>query len=177
MIVITMAFSPLLLKKFGKKKMSLGGLVLAVLGQIIFMFNPYNQTLVFLSCILRGIGFAPLNSVFYGFVNEAVEFGQWKSHIRQEGPIFAGSNMGTKFGAGAASAIMTSLLGWAGYISTSGTAVVQPDSAVNMIITIYTWGPVLVYAGYILLLLLYRLDKKYPAIMKELEEREARGEL
>lgn len=72
---------------------------------------------------------------------------------------------------------MTSLLGWAGYISTSGTAVVQPDSAVNMIITIYTWGPVLVYAGYILLLLLYRLDKKYPAIMKELEEREARGEL
>lgn len=53
----------------------------------------------------------------------------------------------------------------------------QPDSAVNMIITIYAWGPVLVYAGYILLLLLYRLDKKYPAIMKELEEREARGEL
>lgn len=177
MIVITMAFSPYLLKKFGKKKMSLGGLVIAVAGQVIFMFNPYNQTLVFLSCILRGIGFAPLNSVFYGFVNEAVEFGQWKSHIRQEGPIFAGSNMGTKFGAGAASALMTSLMGMAGYISTTGASVVQPDSAVNMIISIYTWGPVLVYAGYTLLLLLYKLDKKYPAIMKELAEREARGEL
>ena len=177
MIIITMAFSPWLLKRFGKKKMSLGGIVIAVMGQIILLANPYNQTLVFLSCILRGIGFAPLNSVFYGFVNEAVEFGQWKSHIRQEGPIFAGSNMGTKFGAGAASAIMTSLMGYAGYISTTGGTITQPDSAIQMIMGIYKWGPLLVFAGYTVLLLLYKLEKRYPEIMKELEEREARGEL
>ena len=177
MIIITMAFSPWLLKRFGKKKMSLGGIVIAVMGQIILLANPYNQTLVFLSCILRGIGFAPLNSVFYGFVNEAVEFGQWKSHIRQEGPIFAGSNMGTKFGAGAASAIMTSLMGYAGYISTTGGTITQPDSAIQMIMGIYKWGPSLVFAGYTVLLLLYKLEKRYPEIMKELEEREARGEL
>lgn len=177
MIFITMAFSPMLLKRFGKKKMSLGGIVIAVLGQVIFMINPYNITFVMVGCALRGIGFAPLNSVFYGFVNEAVEFGQWKTHIRQEGPIFAGSNMGTKFGAGMASVVMTSLMGWAGYISSTGGAVVQPVSAVNMIVRIYTWGPILVFAAYTVLLLVYKLDKKYPAIMAELAERESRGEL
>ena len=177
MIVVTMVFSPRLLKRFGKKKMSLGGIVIAVIGQVLFILNPYNQTMVFIGCVLRGIGFAPLNSVFYGFVNEAVEFGQWKSHIRQEGPIFAGSNMGTKFGAGAASALMTALMGYAGYVSTTGGTVVQPDSAINMIVNIYKWGPLLVFAGYVILLLLYKLEKRYPEIMKELAEREARGEL
>ena len=177
MIVITMVFSPKLLKKYGKKTMSLGGLVFAVVGQFIFIMNPYSVACVFTGCVLRGIGFAPLNSVFYGFVNEAVEFGQWKSHIRQEGPIFAGSNMGTKFGAGAASALMTSLMGYAGYISTNGTTIVQPDSAIDMIVRIYKWGPLIVFAGYIILLLVYKLEKRYPEIMKELAAREARGEL
>lgn len=177
MIVITMFFSPRLLRRFGKKKMSLAGVVIALAGHLIYLIDPYNINLVFASCIIRGIGFAPLNSVFYGFVGEAVEFGQWKSHVRQEGLVFAGSNMGTKFGAGVTAALMTGLLGAAGYISSTGAAVVQPQSAVNMIINIYKIGPVIVWAAYIILLALYQLEKKYPAIMAELAEREARGEL
>lgn len=177
MIVITMVFSPILLKKFGKRNMSLYGVIIALAGQVIYMINPYSMPLVFMSCIVRGIGFAPLNSVFYGFVGEAVEYGQYKSHIRQEGLIFAGSNMGTKFGAGATAALMTTLLSVAGYISSSGTTVVQPQSAINMIIGIYKWGPVIVWVAYIVLLLLYKLEKNYPTIMKELQRREALGEM
>ena len=100
-----------------------------------------------------------------------------ESHVRQEGLVFAGSNMGTKFGAGVTAALMTGLLGAAGYISSTGTAVVQPQSAVDMIINIYKIGPVIVWVAYIILLALYQLEKKYPAIMAELSEREARGEL
>ena len=72
---------------------------------------------------------------------------------------------------------MTSLMGYAGYISTTGGTITQPDSAIQMIMGIYKWGPLLVFAGYTVLLLLYKLEKRYPEIMKELEEREARGEL
>ena len=46
-----------------------------------------------------------------------------------------------------------------------------------MIQNIYVWGPVLVWIIAVVVLFLYKLDKKYPAIMKELAEREARGEL
>ena len=53
----------------------------------------------------------------------------------------------------------------------------KPQSVVNMIMNIYKVGPLIVWVTVVIILLLYRLDKKYPMIMKELEEREARGEL
>ena len=39
------------------------------------------------------------------------------------------------------------------------------------------WGPILIWAVAIIVLLLYKLDKIYPNIMKDLAEREARGEM
>ena len=63
------------------------------------------------------------------------------------------------------------------YISSTGSAVVQSQSAINSIINIYMFGPLLIFVGVLIVGLLYQLDKKYPAIMKELAEREARGEL
>lgn len=46
-----------------------------------------------------------------------------------------------------------------------------------MIINIYKFGPMVVWVTVIITLALYKLDKKYPKIMEELEEREARDEL
>ena len=46
-----------------------------------------------------------------------------------------------------------------------------------MIIQIYKFGPLIVAVIAIVTLYLYRLDGKYDAIMEELREREARGEL
>lgn len=76
-----------------------------------------------------------------------------------------------------ASAAMTGLLSAAGYVSSSVGMAVQPESALNMIVTIYKFGPLIIAAAAIITLALYRLDKKYPAIMDELMERESRGEL
>ena len=53
----------------------------------------------------------------------------------------------------------------------------QPDSALHMIINIYKVGPLVVAGGVLLVLLFYHLDKQYPDIMKELIEREAKGEM
>ena len=67
-------------------------------------------------------------AVVFGMVGDVVEFGQWKTHIRQESLIFAGGSIGTKVGAGLASALMTDLLSFAGYVSTSAGAAAQPES-------------------------------------------------
>lgn len=80
-------------------------------------------------------------------------------------------------GAGVASAAMTGLVSFAGYISTSSGMATQPQSALNMIIQIYKFGPLIVAGGVLIVLLFYKLDKKYADIMKELIDREARGEL
>lgn len=46
-----------------------------------------------------------------------------------------------------------------------------------MIQNIYLYGPLLIWAIALIVLILYKLDKLYPTIMQELKEREARGEM
>ena len=166
-----------LIRKFGKRNIALAGSFIALAGQILFFLNPHSFPWMVMSCVARAIGLAPLNAVVFGMVGDVVEFGQWKTHIRQESLIFAGGSIGTKVGAGFASAAMTGLLSMSGYLSSSVGTAAQPDSALNMIISIYKFGPMLIAVVAIITLSLYKLDRVYPDIMKELIERESRGEL
>lgn len=176
-IVVATFLSPMLLKKYGKRNMSLAGACLALVGQLIFCLNPTNLGFMVFSCVIRGLGLAPLNSIVFGFLGDVVEFGQWKNHIRQESLIFAGSSVGMKVGAGLTSAIITGLLSLSGYISSTSGVMEQPDSAIRMIINVYRFAPLVVWVSVIITLSLYKLDKMYPMIMKELTEREAKGML
>lgn len=178
LIIVGATFlSPMLLKRFGKRNMSLAGACLALAGQVIFCINPTNFGFMVFSCVIRGLGLAPLNSIVFGFLGDVVEFGQWKTHIRQESLIFAGSSVGMKLGAGLTSAIITGLLSAAGYISSSAGNIQQPDSAIQMIINVYRFAPMVVWVSVIITLALYKLDKMYPKIMEKLAEREANGML
>ena len=178
LVMVSFTFiSPVLLKKFGKRNMSLAGICLALIGHLIFLLNPLNFYWVLFSCIIRGIGLAPLNSVIFGFLGDVIEYGQWKTHLRQEGLIFSGGSVGTKIGSGLTAAILTGLLSMSGYISSSSGNVIQSQSAIDMIVQIYMYGPIIVWVIIIVSLLLYKLDKIYPKIMKDLVEREAAGKL
>lgn len=168
---------PLLLRRFGKRNMSLVGAVVAVVAHAALLLNPTSFSWALGTSIVRALGEAPLTAVVFGMMGDVIEFGQWKSHIRQEALIFGGGSLGFKIGTGVTSAVITSLLNQAGYLSSTGGAVTQPASAVAMIQNIYVWGPTLVWAVAVVALILYRLDQKYPKIMTELAEREARGEL
>lgn len=164
--------SPALVKKFGKRNMSLIGITFALIGHLAFFLNPTSFVWALASCIIRGIGLAPLNSIIFGFLGDAVDFGHWKSGIRQESLVFAAGSVGAKVGGGLTSAIMTSLLSMAGYVSATNGSQMQPQSAIDMIIDIYKYGPMLVWIIIIIVLCFYKLDKQYPQIMKELNERE-----
>ena len=91
--------------------------------------------------------------------------------------MFGAGSMGFKIGTGITSAIMTLMLEGAGFLSSTAGGAAQPDSAVSMITTIFKFGPILVWIVAIIVLVFYKLDKIYPKVMKELAEREARGEM
>lgn len=176
-LVIGAMLCPVLLRRFGKRDLSLAGAVIAVAAHMALLLNPHSFAWALVTSIVRALGEAPLTAVVFGMMGDVIEFGQWKTHIRQEALIFGGGSLGFKIGTGVTSAVLSNLLDKAGYISSTGAAVVQPESAVSMIQSIYVWGPTLVWAVAVVALVLYKLDKKYPAIMKELSEREARGEM
>lgn len=166
-----------LIRKYGKRNAALAGAFVALAGQFLFFLNPSSFPWMVMSCVTRAVGLAPLNAAVFGMIGDVVEFGQWKAHIRQESLIFAGGSIGTKVGSGVASAAMTGLLSAAGYISSASGTVTQPPQALDMIINIYKGGPLIVAVLAVITLSLYKLDRKYPAIMEELAKREARGEL
>lgn len=176
-IFVMAVFSPRLLKRFGKRNMSLYGVIICFVGHAIFLLNSTDFNWVVFSCVIRGIGFAPVQSVIFGFLGDAVEYGQWKTHIRQEGLIFSGGSVGTKVGSGLTSAALTGLLSYVGYVASSSGAVAQSQDVINMIVSIYEWGPIFVWAVLLLILFFYKLDKVYPQIMRDLIAREAKGEL
>lgn len=166
-----------LIRRYGKRNTALAGAAVALIGQIIFVMNPYSFSWMVMSCIVRAIGLAPLNAGVFGMIGDVVEYGQWKTHLRQESMIFAGGSIGTKVGSGVASAAMTGLLAAAGYVSSAGGAAVQPQTALDMIVNIYKFGPMIVAGAAVVTLSLYHLDKKYNSIMEELTKREAAGVL
>ena len=68
-------------------------------------------------------------------------------------------------------------IAFAGYVTSSSGVATQSQETLNMIINIYKVGPIIIALLAFVTLALYKLDKMYPDIMKELTEREARGEL
>lgn len=176
-IFCTVTICPRLLKKLGKRKMSLIGVIVALVGHLIYCLNPMNFYWVVFSCFIRGVGFAPLNSVIFGFLGDVVEYGQWKFHIRTEGLIFSGGSIGYKVGLGLTGALITMLMSWSGYVVSSTGSAVQPQSAIDMIVNIYMYGMIIIWVILLGILAVYKLDKEYPRIMRDLVEREARGEM
>lgn len=168
---------PLFLRKFIKRDLALAGCVLAVIAQIAFLFNPTSYAWMLGVTILRGIGQAPLTALVFGMMGDVIEYGQWKFHIRQESLVFGGGSLGFKVGTGMTSALISMMLTRAGYISSTTGGAVQPASATDMIMTLYKFGPIIIWGIAVVVLLFYKLDRLYPQIMSDLAERETCGEL
>lgn len=176
-LIVGALLCPILLQKFNKRNLSLAGCIVVVIAHALIMLNPMSFRWILVMTIIRSLGQAPLTSLVFGMMGDVVEYGQWKSHLRQESLIFGGGSLGFKIGTGITSAVMTAMLEGAGFLSSVTGGAMQPASAQQMISSIFKFGPILVWIVAIIVLLFYKLDKIYPTIMKELTEREARGEM
>ena len=166
---------PLLLKHFNKRNLCLAGCVLTVAAQLALLVDQESFAWMMGVVIVRAIGQAPITAVIFGMMGDVVEYGQWKYRVRQESLIFGGGSLGFKIGSGITAAVMASMLAGAGFLSSATGGAAQPDSALAMIVDLYTYGILLNWIVAIVVLALYKLDKLYPTIMRDLIDREARG--
>lgn len=173
-LILGVMISPFLLR-FGKRNLALTGALITITAQIVLLINPQNLTLVFAVTVFRALGTVPLNAFVFGMIGDVIEYGQWRTHVRQESLVMSGSSMGMKFGQGAAGGLIGLLMEASGYISSTTGSVVQPQTALDMIQNIFIWGPVILWGMAAIVLIFYRLDKRYPSIMEELKERESKG--
>lgn len=85
--------------------------------------------------------------------------------------LYSSTTFGAKVGAGVGAAIGMSLLSSAGY---DGLAAVQNAGVMNILHVLYVLVPIVYSVALpLLLLVFYKMDKIYPQVISELEEREA----
>ena len=108
----------------------------------------------------------------FPMIADSAEFGQWKTHVRQDGMIFSAASVGSKLGGGLASAGIGLLMDSVGY---NGLAATQTPAAMSMIRSISMYAPIGFSVIIVVLCLLYKLDKLYPQVIADLKERDAQG--
>lgn len=157
-----------LIRRAGKQKIAVGGVVCSFVGYAMVLLNPTSYAVLYLSAVIKGIGNAALSGVMYGMLADTVEYNDWHSGIRAEGLVFSANSIGQKVGSGIGSAVLGWVLAAFGFVSSSS---VQPESAINGIRVIFLYVPLVVFAIMFVILMFYKLDKEYDGIVKDLEER------
>lgn len=163
---------PHFVMRFGKRNLTLAGILLVIVAQLVWMTNPVNVSIAMVSAVLRGIGVAPLWACVFPMIADSAEFGQWKTHVRQDGMIFSAASVGSKLGGGLASAGVGLLMDSVGY---DGLLAAQSQGVLDMIYNICMYAPIGFSAIIVVLCLLYKLDKFYPQVIADLKERDAQG--
>ena len=169
---IVVLIVPHFVTRFGKRNLTLAGIVLVIVAQFVWITNPLSVTVAMTSAVLRGIGVAPLWACVFPMIADSAEFGQWKTHVRQDGMIFSAASVGSKLGGGLASAGIGLLMNSVGY---NGLAATQTPEAMSMFRSICMYAPIGFSVIIVVLCLLYKLDKLYPQVIADLKERDAQG--
>lgn len=157
--------------KFGMTKTTVGCAVLGAAACVVRAFTPYS----IVSCILGGacttFATIPMMCLFGAMVNNCVEYNEWKFGKRLVGMTNSASSFGGKISGGIGGSLIGWLLGAAGY---NAMLEVQPKAVDTAIFAFSIYIPLALFIGLIILLKMYDLEKKYPEIMADLQERRAK---
>ncbi|KEY57159.1 MFS transporter [Serratia sp. DD3] len=115
-ILIGVLMVPAAVKRFGKKNVYLGGLLLWCLGDLFnYAWGGTSFSFVAFSC-MAFFGTAFVNSLNWALVPDTVDYGEWKTGIRAEGSVYTGYTFSRKISAALAGFLPGIMLTQIGYI-------------------------------------------------------------
>lgn len=149
-----------LARKFGKKEL---GIFAAVSGAIAFLFLFITRTSnmwLYVSVNIVGLlGFGLFNLIIWAFVSDVIDDQEVRTHVREDGTIYAVCSFARKLGQAIASALGGWSLAWIGYAEGSVTG--QEPEVLSGIYNIATLVPAILYIVVGLsLAFIYPLSKK-----------------
>lgn len=156
--------------KIGKRKASLIGLCLSMIGFALMFFNIYNLPLFIVGLVIKGLFFAPVQGVGNAFIADSALYGEWKTGVKAEGMAFSAVSFANKVSSGLAGVVVGWVLTLTGYV---GKAATQTPSAITGIIFLYIGVTFICTIGQIVVFALYDLDKKMPEIREALNKKNA----
>ena len=131
-MIVGIAVSPALVKKFGMYKVNLASYVIVTLFSVLTVFAGYAKSVPFLlvTMLFKSIAMGPLTGSVNALVAEVATYVRHKDKLSIEGSIYSCVSVGIKVGSGLGTAIVGWLLALGKY---DGLAAVQTASALQMI--------------------------------------------
>ena len=130
----------------------------------MYFFNVKDSAVVFY--ILAGVTqffFSGFNTAIYAIIPDCVEYGEWKTGLRNDGFQYAFVSLGNKIGMAIGTAMLAALLGKYGYEA-------QNDTVISIMKYAFTTIPGILWIVTAVVLFFYRLNKKrYNEIVEDLK--------
>lgn len=162
--------APFLVKLTSKRNLMVGGSFVHMGGLLIIFFGGTNVPVLLAGAVIAAAGYGLKGSMHFAMQPDPVDYGEWKSGVNTAGTLSAVNGFIGKVGMAIASSIGAALLQFGGFDANLAT---QTATAQTYITAMYIWVPIITNIATIITMMFYDLDKIYPQIVKELDERRA----
>ena len=138
---------------------------------MLYFFSPNGSAVPFyIFAALSQFFFSGFNTAIYAIIPDCVEYGEWKTGIRNDGFQYAFVSLGNKIGMALGTSLLAAALGSAGYVANA----IQNEAVISVMRHAFSTIPGVLWILTAGCLVLYRLNKKtYNKIVAELEESKA----
>ncbi|NYE08617.1 GPH family glycoside/pentoside/hexuronide:cation symporter [Bacillus niacini] len=161
-VFIAMPFIQPLVKKFGKKEVASGGLLVAALVYGILYFLPNLTATQFIGVLTVAMfGYGVFNLVVWAFVTDVIDYHEYLTGLREDGTVYSIYSMARKIGQAVAGGVGGAAIAAVGYHAGAET---QSAETLQGIHTLATLVPALTLGVvFLMIVFLYPLNKKRTA--------------
>lgn len=162
-----------LTKKLGKNKTAVTGLAIALICIVVRIVTGDKVVPLYLAMLLvSGFGMTMFSSLMVPNTMDCIEYGEWKTGVRNEALVMSAYSFGNKMGQGIGTSSIAFMLAAVGY---DATLEVQSEACIAGIHNLGTLIPLCAYIGLIVVMLYINkhFEKKMPEIRAELAARKA----
>lgn len=159
---------PFLAKRLGKRNLYSTAVAVQLAGLVVIWIGDLNTTIIVAGAFISAAGYGIKESIYFSMQADPVDYGEWKTGVQAAGTLSSVNGFLGKVAQAIAGGISGLLLAWGAYDS---SAAVQTANALTAIRAMYIYIPVVLLVGSVIIMSFYKLDKQFPQIQKELEER------
>ncbi|MFS0562087.1 glycoside-pentoside-hexuronide (GPH):cation symporter [Terribacillus sp. 179-K 1B1 HS] len=168
--VIGTFITPLLTRRFTKKTVYMMSSVINLIGLLLMFAADTNIPGLLAGVVIASIGQGLRQSIYFSMQADPVDYGEWKTGVNATGLLNAINGFIGKVALAVTGSVTAWLLAVGGYVPNAS----QSDAALSAIKLSYITIPTLLVVGSMIVMYFYKLDKIYPQIRGELDERYAR---
>ena len=158
-VFVAMPFINPLVRKFGKKEVASGGLLIATIVYFILYFLPNLHETQFIGILtVAMIGYGIFNLVIWAFVTDVIDYHEYLTGLREDGTVYSIYSMARKLGQAVAGGVGGAAIAAVGY---NPTLQAQAAGTLQGIHTLATLVPAITLGVvFLIIVFLYPLNKK-----------------